>query len=317
MASGTAETVASSASLSGAAGSAELTAMVPVTDPLRGIHPVGLESLLQRATVSASRAASGASAVVFGRVMAFIPSPCLFPGGSRNIEAGIRMHDSRYRRFAALGILGVAVSTSCGESPTAATQFGPPASLNIVTGNRQTGAAGQALPEPLTVQVLDSAGHPLWGQTVNWTVLPGNGTLFACAVPTETDSAGLVLVLWQLGAGVGPQGVIAYAGHGLTVAFSAPAEIPPSQQVSLVSGGGQQDTVGATLAQPLVIRVLQPDGTPDTGAAVSWRAISRGSTYAPPNTRTDAQGQASTSWTLGTVAEFESTAVFIAGFTPR
>jgi hypothetical protein len=227
------------------------------------------------------------------------------------------MHDSRYRRFAALGILGVAVSTSCGESPTAATQFGPPASLNIVTGNRQTGAAGQALPEPLTVQVLDSAGHPLWAQTVNWTVLAGNGTLFARAVPTETDSAGLVLVLWQLGAGVGPQGVIAQAGQGLTVAFSATAEIQPSQQVSLVSGGGQQDTVGATLAQPLVIRVVNPDGTPDTGAAVSWRPISRGSTYAPPNTRTDAQGRASSSWTLGTVAEIESTAVFIAGFTPR
>ena len=227
------------------------------------------------------------------------------------------MRASRYRRFAALGILGVAGSLSCGESPTAAPQFGPPASFNIVTGNRQTGTAGQTLPEPLTVQVLDAAGHPLWGQIVNWTVLPGNGTLFARAFPTETDSAGLVLVLWQLGGGVGPQGVVAHAGEGLTVAFSATAQIAASQQVSLVSGGGQQDTVGGTLAQPLVIRVLHPDGTPDSGAAVSWRAISRGSTYAPPNTRTDAQGLTSTSWTLGTVAEIESTAVFIAGFSPR
>ena len=226
------------------------------------------------------------------------------------------MHDSRNRRFAALGILGVAASMSCGESPTAVQRFGPPASLNIVTGNRQTGPAGQALPEPLTVQVLDAAGHPLWGQTVNWTVLAGNGTLFARAVPTETDSAGLVLVVWQLGAGVGPQGVLAQAGQGLTVAFSATAAIPASQQVSLVSGGGQQDTVGATLAQPLVIRVLQPDGTPDAGAAVSWRAIGNSGSYSPANTETDAQGLAQTSWTLGTKAGSESTKVSITGHPP-
>jgi Regulator of Chromosome Condensation (RCC1) repeat protein/regulator of chromosome condensation (RCC1) repeat-containing protein len=228
------------------------------------------------------------------------------------------MHESRYRRCAAaLGFLGVAITMSCGESPTAARQFGPPGSLTIVTGNRQRGIVGQGLPEPLTVQVLDSAGHPLWAVTVNWSVVTGNGTLFARAVPTQTDSAGLVAVFWQLGGGVGQQEVIAHVGQALTVAFSATAEIPASQQVSLVSGGGQQDTVGATLAQPLVIRVVHPDGTPDSGAAVSWRAISRGSTYAPPNTKTDAQGVASTSWTLGTVAGFESTAVFIAGFTPR
>src|SRR5258706_9933808 len=212
------------------------------------------------------------------------------------------MHDSRSRRFAALGILGVAASMSCGESPTAVPRFGPPASLNIVTGNRQTGPAGQALPEPLTVQVLDAAGHPLWGQTVNWTVLAGNGTLFARAVPTETDSAGLVLVVWQLGAGVGPQGVLAQAGQGLTVAFSATAAIPASQQVSLVSGGGQQDTVGATLAQPLIIRVVNPDGTPDTGPAASTRAVTPGSTQPPPKPRTDCPGRPSTPPTLGTLA---------------
>ncbi|PYO89472.1 MAG: hypothetical protein DMD58_09305 [Gemmatimonadetes bacterium] len=104
------------------------------------------------------------------------------------------MHDSRYRRFAAaLGIVGAAASLSCGETPTSAPSFGAPATLQIVTGGAQIGAAGHELPEPLTVQVLDAAGHGLRGLTVTWTV-QGGGTLFARAIPTVTDSVGLVLV---------------------------------------------------------------------------------------------------------------------------
>jgi hypothetical protein len=133
------------------------------------------------------------------------------------------MHDSRYCRFAApLGILAVAVTLSCGETPTGPTRFGPPAALQIVTGGAQTGAAGQVLPEPLTVQVLDAAGHGLRGVTVTWT-LQGGGTLFARAFPTVTDSTGLVLVFWQLGPVFGAQQVIAQC-CGLNASFSAQAQ---------------------------------------------------------------------------------------------
>lgn len=226
------------------------------------------------------------------------------------------MHDSPDRRLAAaVVILGVAATLSCGESPTAV-RFGQPATLQIITGNGQTGVAGQALPEPLTLQVLDAAGHSLPGLTVFWSPASGSGTLFARAFPTVTDSAGLVLVVWQLGFPIGEQQVMARCCQTLSATFTADAQIPPSQRVTLISGGGQQDTVRATLAQPLVIRVLKADGTPDVGAPVAWRAISRGSTYSPANTQTDAEGHASTSWTLGTAAGVESTAVFIGGLPP-
>jgi alpha-tubulin suppressor-like RCC1 family protein len=226
------------------------------------------------------------------------------------------MHDSPYRRFApaASVILGAAVILSCGESPTAALRFGAPATLQIVTGKTQTGIAGQQLPEPLTVQVLDSAGHALPQITVSWAILSGSGTLFARVLPTITDTAGLVLVVWQLGSPVGMQQVSANCCQNLSATFTADAQIPLAQRVSLIGGGGQQDTVGATLAQPLVIRVLHADGTPVAGAAVAWRAVSRGSTYSPADTHTDNQGQARTIWTVGTVAETETTAVSVQGF---
>src|SRR5205085_4038152 len=90
---------------------------------------------------------------------AFASSSCLFRGEGGNIGAMC------HRVTAMLGILGVAVSLSCGESATAPARFGPPAALQIVTGDAQTGSAGQALPEPLTIQVLDAAGHGLRGLT--------------------------------------------------------------------------------------------------------------------------------------------------------
>ncbi len=224
------------------------------------------------------------------------------------------MHDSRYRRFAALGILGAAVSMSCGESPTAPDRFGPPAALQVVTGRSQIGAAGQPLPEPLTVQVLDAAGHGLHGLSVTWTV-SGGGTLFARAVPTVTDSLGLVMVFWQLGPAFGNQQVIAHC-CGFDAGFSAQAQLPLSQRVGIISGGGQPGTVGTSLTYPIVIQVLKADGTYDTGVSVKFRAISRGSTYSPADTITDSRGQATTRWTLGTVAGVESTAVFVAGLPP-
>src|SRR5216110_743120 len=278
----------SSRPLACGAGSAELlvTVTVPVRAPLRGIHPVGLASPPQRARVSTSRVTRPASTAGFKRVIPRHPRSCLFGGGSGNIESKVRMHDSRYRRFAAaLGIVGAAVGLSCGESPTSSTSFGAPAALQIVTGGAQIGAAGQALPDPLTVQVLDAAGHGLRGHTVTWTV-QGGGTLFARAIPTVTDSTGLVLVFWQLGPVLGAQGVIAHC-CGLDAAFSAQAQLPLSQRVQLYTGGGQQGTVEAPLTYPLVIQVLKADGTFDTGVPVEWRAISRGSSYSPANTQTD------------------------------
>jgi len=225
------------------------------------------------------------------------------------------MHDSRYRRsVAALGILGVAVSMGCGETPTAATHFGPPAALQSVTGRSQIGAAGQPLPEPLTSQVLDAAGHGLRGLTVTWTV-SGGGSIFARTVPTVTDSTGLVLVVWQLGPGLGDQQVIAHC-CGFDAAFSAQAQLPLSQRVGIYSGVGQQGTVGTPLTYPIVIQVLKADGTYDTGVPVAFRAISRGSTYSPADTVTNLVGQASTSWTLGTAAGVESTAVIVRGLRP-
>lgn len=57
-------------------------------------------------------------------------------------------------------------------------------------------------------------------------------------------------------------------------------------------------TVGATLREALVVRVLEPDGRPAAGETVQW-IVGSGS-ITPFQTTTDAQGLARATWTLGT-----------------
>ena len=78
------------------------------------------------------------------------------------------------------------------------------------------------LAEPLTVQLLDAAGHGVPALSVTWT-MSGGGTLYARTLPTVTDSTGLVMVLWQLGPTLGSQQVIAHCA-GFDAAFSALAQ---------------------------------------------------------------------------------------------
>ena len=56
---------------------------------------------------------------------------------------------------------------------------GPPAKVNIVGGNNQVGAPGNALPQPFSVQVTDAFNNPLPGVSVSWQVASGPMTLTA------------------------------------------------------------------------------------------------------------------------------------------
>jgi plastocyanin len=63
------------------------------------------------------------------------------------------------------------------------------------------------------------------------------------------------------------------------------------------SGNGQYGVVGAQLAQPLRI-VVTRSGAPAAGEAVQFQTAAGGS-FAPTQVTTDAQGIASSMWTLG------------------
>ena len=71
-----------------------------------------------------------------------------------------------------------------------------PASIALVSGNGQVGAASTVLFDPLMVLVKDNSGQPMQGVTVKWAVTSGGGQISASSV---TDANGQASNDWTLG----------------------------------------------------------------------------------------------------------------------
>lgn len=102
----------------------------------------------------------------------------------------------------------------------------------------------------------------------------------------------------------------------LAVACGDSATDPPTASaLHEESGTGQEATVGTALAQPLVVRVTDQRDRPMSGVAVSWQT-SDGGTFEPTTSQTDAQGRASTVWTLGPAAGGQVATAQVSGVAP-
>ncbi len=66
-----------------------------------------------------------------------------------------------------------------------------------------------------------------------------------------------------------------------------------------ISGDGQAGPLGSTLAQPLVIKVVDQDGVAVAGEIITWQVVTGGGTVSPSSTTTDNNGLAQTTLRLG------------------
>lgn len=72
--------------------------------------------------------------------------------------------------------------------------------------------------------------------------------------------------------------------------------------VEKVSGDGQQTFAGATLPNPIVVRVRGTDGQPLGGVRIAWDVLAGDGEISPAFSTTNASGIAEAEWTLGTDA---------------
>lgn len=81
------------------------------------------------------------------------------------------------------------------------TQPGPPARLQVLSGNLLTQPAGTQMPEPLSLQLKDAHGNPVPEQTVIFEVVHNNGSLEQNKSRLEvlTDHEGIARVGFRLG----------------------------------------------------------------------------------------------------------------------
>ena len=78
------------------------------------------------------------------------------------------------------------------------------------------------------------------------------------------------------------------------------------------SGDGQTGQVGQALGAPLQV-VVTDGGAPAAGATVTWSTTAATGSMTPTSTPTDANGIASSSWSLGTVAGPQSAQATLSG----
>lgn len=137
--------------------------------------------------------------------------------------------------------------------------------LQVVSGDNQQAAPGAPLPQPLVVQLQPQA---IEGVTIEWRVIEGGGQLSAAS--SLTDALGRAQVQWTLGSSAGTQRVAARLPGGAEQIFSAQAQAAGGR-LEIVSGNGQS-LVTATASAPLVVRVLDSAGLPQSGRRVLWSA---------------------------------------------
>jgi Big-like domain-containing protein len=183
--------------------------------------------------------------------------------------------------------------------------------ISAVAGDGQSAAAGTALPGPLVVQVTDAFGNPSSGVEIAWATDAGSITPSA----TVTGADGLVSAAWTLGPAAGVQHATASAPGlaGSPVTFTDTATSGSATVLERVSGDGQSALAGTSVPEPLVVRAKDGSGNPVADLAVTWVIGSGGGSLAPETGLTDAQGRASTRWTLGATPGANTATAVVSG----
>jgi alpha-tubulin suppressor-like RCC1 family protein len=199
-----------------------------------------------------------------------------------------------------------------GVAFTATATVGAANSITIVSGNAQSGTVGSALSAPLVVKVADSFGNAVPAATVSFAVVSGGGSVSAAEVVTGAE--GLAQVTATLGTAPGENSFSAsVAGISQGVTFAATATAGAPAAIAAVSGDGQGGTVGTALAAPMVVKVTDSFGNAVPGATVAWSRTSGSGSLAAESSVTDASGNASVGYTLGSTPGTETVSASVAG----
>ena len=215
-------------------------------------------------------------------------------------------------------VAGVAdVPVDAGFTPvrvefTAMTLPGNASGIVAVSGDAQSAPVNSELPLPLVVRVSDASNNPIPGQQVTWEVT-GGGSVSSATTVTGAD--GTASVTRTLGPTAGQQTAVASAPGlaGSPVTFTHTATPGGAAGVNKVSGDGQSAQAGTELGAPLVVRVLDAEQNPIPNRAVTWIVTGGGGSVSQENSTTNAQGEASTRWTLGPAAGSNSLNAVVSG----
>lgn len=170
-----------------------------------------------------------------------------------------------------------------------------PGTLAIVSGNAQSGTTNFPITQQLQVVVRSKSGQPMPGVVVRWAASAG-GTLAQDSSITNGD--GIAINGWTLGPATGQQTVTATVAGLPPVTFTATANAPVPLLIQRTAGNLQVGLPGDPV-NPIRVRLLDTNGLPLAGVAVTWTVVGGGGSVSPGVSTTNALGEAATVWTLG------------------
>jgi plastocyanin len=167
------------------------------------------------------------------------------------------------------------------------------------------------------VSVQDSFGNLVTGATnaITLQVSGLNGTTSFNPASPLTPSNGVATSTLTVAAGASGTGTVTASALGLTSASSQVSVVSSSPTLNKVSGDAQQGAIGSTLAQPLVVQVLN-GSTPVGGVNLTFAVTSGGGSLSATNVTTGSDGLASVSWALGATPGVNNVQVTGNGLTP-
>jgi hypothetical protein len=173
--------------------------------------------------------------------------------------------------------------------------------LTKVDGDAQIGTVGEALQEPLVVQVLTDRQEPAEGRRVVFE--PSSDPVAGQVTPDTavTNEAGMAIARWVLGTAPGSYAVVAklvdVEGQLQEFRAEAKAAAPDtlSPETPLAQPGRREHAVGT----PPAVRVVDRFGNPVAGIPVAWQVTAGQGEVSEPISTTGADGNATVQWTLG------------------
>ena len=204
-----------------------------------------------------------------------------------------------------------------------------PSFLVKVSGDNQSAAPGQQLPNPFRVQVLDLNSLPIYGVSVQFGVMLNDGNIISTN-PVKTDMNGYADARVVVGRSSGIKNMYsAYLPDATaiaTVSFSATTIFGEASRLTYQSGNNQSGTVNRTLSLPLVVRTEDAYGNAVPNVPVNFVVVedvtvaSAGTLSGGVKTiivRSATDGTASITYTPGTRAGLNGVKVSAAGLQPN
>ena len=191
---------------------------------------------------------------------------------------------------------------SCGQE---AVVVQTPGSISLVQGNLQSVQGGLELPNPIVVRLLDTEGLPIAKTAIGFSVVIGGGAVAPGSA--ISDENGEAKTKWILGTSDANQTLQARAPGLDPLSINAIALLPTDMLVA--QGGNQTAKPSAALPNPIVIRVVGPNNAPMKGVAVAFQVIVGGGLISPQSGLTNALGEVTARWSLGSAVGAQALAI--------